>query len=325
MQVDEFDYDLPEDRIAKYPLPDRAASRMMIVDRTSNSISHGFVYDLPSFLRSGDIVIFNDARVIPARLRTTSPADGELLLLEQLGPLTWRALGRPAKRMPVGACVEGEGFVAQVVETGELGTRVVTFAEAPDLDRVGEMPLPPYLKRAAEEIDRDRYQTTFARVPGAVAAPTAGLHFTPELMAQIPHTFITLFVGEGTFRDVKVDRVEDHKMHAERYFVSEDAADAWQKARRRIAIGTTVVRTLESAVTDQGTLRSGAGETSIFIHPPFTFRAVDGLLTNFHLPRSTLLMLVSAFAGAELTRRAYKAALEHGYRFFSYGDCMLIL
>ncbi len=324
MNVDEFDYELPEDRIARYPLADRAAARMMILDRASNSISHGTVRDFPSLLKSGDLAIFNDARVIPARLRTTLPADGELLLLEQIGPVKWRALGRPSKRMPVGAAVEGEGFRARVEEAGDLGARVLSFEEPPDLDRIGEMPLPPYLKRPAEEIDRERYQTTFARVPGAVAAPTAGLHFTPELTAAIPHTFITLFVGEGTFRDVKVDRVEDHKMHSEKFFVSEEAAVAWQKARRRIAIGTTVVRTLESAVTADGTLRAGAGETDIFIHPPYTFRAIEGLLTNFHLPRSTLLMLVSAFAGRELTRRAYEVALEEGYRFFSYGDCMLI-
>ncbi len=325
MNVSDFDYDLPADRIPRYPLSNRADARMMVVKRATGEIDHLRVVDFPDVVGNEALVVLNDARVIPARLRTTSPPDGELLLLDQLSPTRWRALGRPSRKMPMGSIVEGNAFSARVVDAGDLGSRTVEFHEPPDLDGIGELPLPPYLGRRAEAIDTERYQTTFARTPGAVAAPTAGLHFTPDLLAQVHHAFITLYVGEGTFRDVKVDRVEDHAMHSERFVIPEATAHAFNTAQRCLAVGTTVARTLEAAVHDEGSLSPGAGETAIFIYPPFQFRAIDALLTNFHLPKSTLLMLVSAFAGMELTRSAYARALESHYRFFSYGDCMLII
>lgn len=321
MRTSDYDYPLPNDLIARHPLPRREDSRMMVLHRDGERIEHRWFRDFPGFLRDGDLVVLNDTRVIPARVF----ADGgkvELLFLETVRENAWKCLVKPGRRMRVGAVllVRGNrGVVEGVLPDGE---RVIAFEGPVDLDTAGELPLPPYFARAVEPADTERYQTVFARERGAVAAPTAGLHFTPEILAAIPHAFITLHVGVGTFRPVQVENILDHRMHAERFRISQESARAINAARRIVAIGTTTARVLES----QGLpLTAGEGTTDIFIHPPYRARAVDALLTNFHLPKSTLLMLVSAFAGREFILRAYAEAIGERYRFYSYGDCMLIL
>lgn len=342
MQLSEYDYELPQQLIAQSPLNDRSASRLLSLDRSSAQINHRCFTDLPQLLREGDLLVRNETRVIPARLLGSKESGGqvEILLIRQCDPVRniWRCMTRSSKPVRVGARLDfPEAIRAEVVDAVEEGHRLVRFDCPGDfleaLERAGHMPLPPYIRRQDHEQDKDRYQTVFASKPGAIAAPTAGLHFTDATFAALGERHIdvcsvTLHVGPGTFLPVRTENLDDHRMHSEAYEVSEDAARQVNQARadgrRIIALGTTVTRTLEHAVDDKGLLQAGQGETALFIRPGFQFQLVDALITNFHLPRSTLLVLVSAFAGREFILKAYREAVEHGYRFFSYGDCMLI-
>lgn len=316
-----YDYDLPGRLIASRPPPQRGDSRLLVLERTTGRISHHQVRELPDLIEHNEIAVFNDSRVIPARLE---PDEGEeVLLLEQEAAREWTCLVRPGKKFRAHSRNAAAGTGFEVLEVRSDGTRLIRFDAEPDLERYGTLPLPPYMGRPADQADATRYQTVFARRDGSVAAPTAGLHFTEEMLSRIDHTFITLHVGLGTFQPVKSPDLADHHMHDERYTLSPDAATAINRSAKILAVGTTVVRTLESQ--PDGPLQANSGRTRIFIRPPYRFRHVDHLLTNFHLPRSTLLMLVSAFAGRELIREAYAVAIAQEYRFFSYGDCMLIL
>ena len=322
-QLSDYDFHLPRELVASRPLPDRAASRMMVVDRAARTITHHMFRDLPEYIRAGDLLVLNNSRVIPARLLTE---DGriELLLFEQLGPARWKAFARPGKRTRPGDSFAIAGTTAQIESVDEEdGTRIVQFETEPDLDNLGHMPIPPYLGREDDAEDRIRYQTVYATVAGSVAAPTAGLHFTPEILAKLPHAFLTLHVGPGTFLPVRGDNLDEHRMHGENYEIDDEAAAAINAAQRIVAVGTTSMRVLESLTP--GPVTPGAGRTDIFIRPGFEFRHSDALLTNFHLPKSTLFVLVCAMAGQELMQRAYAEAVREKYRFFSYGDCMLIL
>jgi S-adenosylmethionine:tRNA ribosyltransferase-isomerase len=349
----EFDYDLPESAIADRPGP-RGESRLLVLDREGEA-RHRRIHDLPEILRPGDLVVVNDTRVIPARLfgrRASAPsaagAEGagegriELLLVEKRGEREWDALAKPGKRTRPGMALEfADGLRAEVLEKREDGRHLVRFSEPVEghLERQGHIPLPPYIKRADDPADRERYQTVFAKNPGAIAAPTAGLHFSEALLEElrkkrIEIAAVTLHVGIGTFKPVTAELVHEHRMESERYEVSQETAAAIAQTRARggrvVAVGTTVVRTLESAALTgvrPGEVPAGAGATELFITPGFPFQVVDVLLTNFHLPRSTLLMLVSAFAGPEGRSRvlaAYREAVASGYRFYSYGDAMLL-
>ena len=340
MDVAAFDYQLPEELIAKAPLPERDASRLLVLPKASGAPEHRAVRDLPGLLREGDLLVVNDAKVIPARLHGRKEGTGgkvELLLVEPLGGRDWLALGNASKPLRPGAIVTAHGARIEIVSAheGELTIRLPLEGDElwRYLDEAGEMPLPPYLDRPADVSDRERYQTIFARERGAVAAPTAGLHFTSALVAALRERGIevqpiTLHVGPGTFLPVRAARVEDHRMHRERYTVPAQTAEACARTRERggrvVAVGTTALRTLEAA-TAEGRLREGPGTTDLFIAPGYRFRAVDALFTNFHLPRSTLLMLVAAFAGLDRILAAYAEAMRLRYRFFSYGDAMLIL
>ena len=317
----DFDYFLPEELIAARPLPERSASRMMVVHRDSGKIEHRRFRDFPEFLRPDDLLVLNDTKVIPARV-FSDDGKTELLCLDRLSPLEWRCLVRPGKRMKLGRAVSVGGISGSVIEVDENGDRLIRWDAPVDLDKVGHLALPHYMGREDELSDRDRYQTVFAREEGAIAAPTAGLHFTPDLLEKIPHAFLTLHVGVGTFRPVSAEVVTEHLMHSERYVVSQSTAERVNAAGRVVAVGTTVTRVLESIATPISARQS---ETDIFIHPPYQFGVVGALLTNFHLPQSTLIMLVSAFAGQELVMEAYRKAVEERYRFFSYGDCMLLI
>ena len=323
-RVSDYDYELPSELIAQRPLELRDASRMMVLRREAQTIEHRQFTDLPSLLRPDDLLVLNDSRVVAAR-RFSDDGKIEFLFTEQLAPQRWRALVKPGRKMRVGDSALLSATRCEVVAIDEEGERELLFASPLDVHAGGTLPLPPYIDRAADAADLDRYQTTFARTPGSVAAPTAGLHFTQEILDQLPHIAITLHVGTGTFRPVKVEDVAQHRMHAERFTISEQAAERINRAPRVIAVGTTSVRVLESVADENGEVSAQTSATDIFIRPPFRFRVVDALLTNFHLPRSTLLMLVSAFGGREFLLRAYAEAVEHRYRFFSYGDCMLIL
>ncbi|MCG3147908.1 MAG: S-adenosylmethionine:tRNA ribosyltransferase-isomerase [Verrucomicrobiae bacterium] len=318
MKTSDFDYELPAELIAQQPLADRAAARMLVVQRATGEIVHEQFRNIGRYLRPGDLLVLNDTKVIPARVWSEKPVV-ELLLVEDLGDRRWSALVKPGRRARVGTTLQFAGMTAVVEGETNFGGRVLRFTGDVEawLERHGVPPLPPYIRRdRPDRQELPRYQTVFARQAGAVAAPTAGLHFTPELLAQFPHAFITLHVGIGTFRPVKVEDVEQHQMHSERFEIPAATKAAIARAQRVVAVGTTVVRALESTTT---------GRTEIFIRPPFEFIVVDALLTNFHLPKSTLLMLVSAFASRELILRAYAEAVRERYRFFSYGDCMLIL
>jgi S-adenosylmethionine:tRNA ribosyltransferase-isomerase len=317
----DFDYHLPEELIAARPLAERAASRMLVVHKDSGHIEHRMFRDFPDYLRLDDLLVLNDTKVIPARLFSD---DGrtELLCLDRLSPLEWRCLVRPGKRMKPGRTVSVGGITGTVTEVFENGDRLIRWGAPVDLDKHGHLALPHYMGRDDDPADRDRYQTVFAREEGAIAAPTAGLHFTPEMLERISHAFLTLHVGVGTFRPVSAEVVADHIMHSERYVVSAETAEKVNAASRVVAVGTTATRVLESIGKP---VREQRGETDIFIHPPYRFGVVGGLLTNFHLPQSTLIMLVSAFAGQELVMEAYRKAVEERYRFFSYGDCMLLV
>ena len=326
----DFDYHLPPELIASRPLKLRSASRMMVIYRDSGVIEHRAFAEFETFMRPNDLLILNDTRVIPARVFSD---DGmiELLCLDRLSPLDWRCLVRPGKKMKPGRTVVVGGITGSVVETYENGDRLVRWESLVDLDKHGHLALPHYMGRDDEISDRERYQTVYAKEEGAIAAPSAGLHFTPELLEKLQHDFLTLHVGVGTFRPVQVERLEEHIMHSERYALSEAAVKRINAAGRVVAVGTTVTRVLEAVrfpMSDHGVRiaeQAHRGETDIFIHPPYQFGVVGGLLTNFHLPESTLIMLVSAFAGRELVMEAYAKAVEERYRFYSYGDCMLIV
>lgn len=333
----DFDYELPPERIAQRPAP-RGESRLLVLDR-EGAERHRRVRDLPELLRAGDLLVLNDTRVIPARLFGRRPGGGqvEILLTGRVNDQEWDALVRPGRRARPGTILTlDEGLTAEVTEKEESGRHRLRFSEPiePHLDRLGHMPLPPYIQRADEAEDRERYQTVWARQPGAVAAPTAGLHFTREILdaltaAGIWTAHVTLHVGLGTFKPVTAERIEDHQMESERWELSEETAEAIRRTRARggrvVAVGTTVVRTLESAaLAVDGEIQAGTGATRLFITPGFQFQVVDILLTNFHLPKSTLLMLVSAFAGRERVLSAYEEAIREEYRFYSYGDAMLM-
>jgi len=369
--VRDFDYVLPHEQIAQRPLDDRAASRMLVFHRDTGAVVDRMFRQFPNQLQSGDVLVINDTRVLPARLfarragvkaHPVSPRNPsareylrgriEVLLTAQHAPLEWSALVKPGRKLPVGEWLHffGAGpkpeedesplLTAKIVSRGEFGERRLRFEPIADfyavLDRLGHMPLPPYIHRPDEFSDRERYQTVFASERGSVAAPTAGLHFTPEVLSAIRSrgvevVSLTLHVGLGTFQPVRVDRVEEIHLHSERYTLPEETAQAVNRAlhdgRRIIAVGTTTVRTVEycAQMSDDGKLRAHSGETSMFISPGYRFRVVRGLLTNFHLPQSTLLMLVCAFGGTENVLTAYNHAVAGGYRFFSYGDCMFLV
>ena len=337
MLVTDFDYELPQELIAQHPMEPRDHSRLLVVDKHTGEIQHKHFYDLVDYLRPGDVLVFNDTRVIPARLHGTKDtgAHVEVFLLTRRDATDWEVLVRPGKKLQVGARINfSDELSCEVIEHTDFGGRVVRFKYEgifeEILDRLGETPLPPYITAPLE--DKERYQTVYNRERGSAAAPTAGLHFTKELLAKIKElgceeVFVTLHVGLGTFRPVSEANIEDHKMHKEFYTVSQEAADAINKAkaegRRIIAVGTTAVRTLESAGAD-GTLKAGGNWTNIFIYPGYKFRFVDELVTNFHLPQSTLLMLVSTLATRDIMLATYKKAVEERYRFFSFGDAMVI-
>ena len=319
----DYDYALPPELIASHPTPVRDQARMMVLDRKKQSITHHRFRDIPELVGPDDLLVLNNTKVIPARIRFRE-RKSELLLVEQLDAKTWRCLVRPGRWFRDGRQFS-DGLVSGRVRRVEpSGERVIEFDKPIDFSRVGEMPLPPYIQRQAEPEDAERYQTVFAAKPGAVAAPTAGLHFTPELLATLPHAFVTLRVGIGTFLPVKTEDIRKHQMHEEWFEIEKEAAERIATAKRVLAVGTTTVRTLETVMLRNQRIVPGLAATDIFIYPPFEFRRVDSLLTNFHLPKSTLLMLVAAFAGREFVLEAYRQAIASKYRFFSYGDCMLI-
>ncbi|MGI8957728.1 MAG: tRNA preQ1(34) S-adenosylmethionine ribosyltransferase-isomerase QueA [Chthoniobacterales bacterium] len=323
-RLSDYDYHLPPGLIATRPRALRQDARMMVLDRARETIEHRPFLELPQFVRPEDILVLNNTAVRPAR-RFSDDGAIEFLFLEQLASQRWRCLVKPGKKMRIGATTQLDGVELQVEEIESEGERVVRLEREIDPYRGGHMPLPPYIDRPADAEDATRYQTVFAKEPGAVAAPTAGLHFTSEILAQLPHTFVTLHVGTGTFRPVQSETIPEHRMHAERFTMTGEAAAAINAAGRILAVGTTSVRVLESAVRQNDRFVAQEGSTDIFIYPPYEFRAVDRLLTNFHLPRSTLLLLVAAFAGREFILSAYAEAVREHYRFYSYGDCMLIL
>jgi len=323
LRTADYDYELSEDLIALYPTPRRNQSRMMLLERREQRVSHLRFGDLIDLVEPRELLVLNDTRVVPARIRFPD-RNAELLLLERIDSLTWRCLVRPGKWFQEGRNFTVQRLAGKVLEVLNHGDRLIRFDSAIDPEQVGELALPPYIARKEEAIDRERYQTIYASKPGAIAAPAAGLHFTSELLGRLPHEFITLHVGAGTFRPVKDKMVTDHRMHFEEFQVSEIAAAKITTARKILAVGTTTVRTVESLMRQFGEIRPGKGRTNMFIYPPFEFRRVDTLLTNFHLPRSTLLMLVAAFAGREFVLEAYREAVKERYRFFSYGDRMLV-
>jgi S-adenosylmethionine:tRNA ribosyltransferase-isomerase len=323
-RLSDYDYVLPEELIATRPLPRRDDSRMMVLHRGEQRIEHRKFAELGEFLAPTDLLVLNNTRIVNAR-RFSDDGKIEFLFLERLGPARWKCLVRPGRKMRVGATAIINGTPLRVDEICPDGERIVSLEREVDLWEGGMVPLPPYLRRQGDLEDVKRYQTVFAEMPGAVAAPTAGLHFTQELLATLPHTFITLHVGAGTFQPVKVENIAQHRMHREEFSISDSAAATINAAGRIIAVGTTTVRVLESAIRENGRLVGQNGATDIFIHPPAEIRRIDSLLTNFHLPRSTLLMLVSAFAGREFLLATYAEAIREQYRFYSYGDCMLIV
>jgi len=340
MKTKDFYYELPEELIAQHPLKNREESRLLILDKETGEIEHRKFKDIIDYLYPGDCLVLNDTRVIPARLfgnRKGKEEKIEFLLLKNIEGSRWEVLVKPGKKVKPGVKVEfGNGLLeSEVLSIEEGGTRIVEFKYEgifeEILDRLGEMPLPPYIKEKLE--DKERYQTVYSKKKGSAAAPTAGLHFTKELLSDIEKkgvklVFITLHVGLGTFRPVKVENIEEHNMHSEYYEVTEDAARTINNTRKNggrvIAVGTTSTRTLETIAAEDGKVEAKKGWTDIFIYPGYRFKAIDGLITNFHLPESTLLMLVSAFAGKEKILNAYKIAVEKRYRFFSFGDAMFI-
>ena len=340
MKTHDFFYELPEELIAQTPLEQRDASRLMVLDRRSGEVTHRHFYDVIDYLQPGDCLVMNDSRVLPARLLGHRPTGGavEVLLLRDLGDKKWECLCKPGRKMQAGSeVIFGDGELnATVTEVLDDGNRVVEFHYEgiflEVLERLGKMPLPPYIK--AELEDQERYQTVYSREVGSAAAPTAGLHFTEDLLDQIrakgiQTAFVTLHVGLGTFRPVKAEEITEHRMHSELCMIGKETADILNETKRNggriICVGTTSCRTLESLVNEDGTFEPKSKWTEIFIYPGYTFKAMDGLITNFHLPESTLVMLVSAFAGRENVLNAYQEAVKERYRFFSFGDAMCIM
>jgi S-adenosylmethionine:tRNA ribosyltransferase-isomerase len=322
-RTEDYHYDLPKELIALRPPATRGNSRLMLIDRQRGKITHHHFRELVDLITPDELLVLNNTRVIPARIRFQN-RNAEIFLLRQIDDRTWRCLVRPGPWFTVGREFVEARFRGEVTAIFENGDREIRFTKPLDLEKSGEMPLPPYIERESDASDAERYQTVFASAAGAVAAPTAGLHFTQELLQQLSHVFITLHVGVGTFKPVKTDLITDHEMQAESFEIEPAVARRISEAKRVLAVGTTSVRTLEASMRDHDQIIPGPGQTNIFIYPPFQFRRVDSLLTNFHLPKSTLLMLVSAFAGREFILEAYRQAIAERYRFFSYGDCMLI-
>lgn len=323
-----FDYHLPKELIAQIPTPKRDESRLMVLDRNRGSILHRRFYEIADFLESGDVLVVNDTKVIPARIFGKDTKTREVLLIKEVEPLTWKTLIKPHRGLRLGEELVFDSIKGRVIKRTEEGMYIIQFSSPPPIDEIGYAPLPPYIKRDYKRTnlhryDKTRYQTIYAKDPGAIAAPTAGMHFTEELLEKIKGKGvviapITLHVGIGTFRPVRSLYVEDHKMHPEWFYIPEETTGAIKNAKRIIAVGTTTVRALETCI-------KGSGYTELFIYPPYRFKVVDALITNFHLPKSTLLMLVSAFCGREFIMKAYEEAIRQGYRFYSYGDAMLIL
>jgi S-adenosylmethionine:tRNA ribosyltransferase-isomerase len=343
MKIADFDFELPDELIAQEPLANRESSRMLVGDRASNSLQDAHFFNFPQFLKKGDLVVLNNTKVFPARLfgESETGAKIELFLVREAEEQIWETLARPARRLRTGKKINfGQNLVAEVLEKTEEGRVFVKFETAGDFDKileeVGKTPLPPYIKRAAEDFDKDRerYQTVFARKRGAIAAPTAGLHFTPQILEEIKAlgagiAEITLHVGYGTFEPVRVEELSEHKVLPENYEISAETADLLNRAkaekRRLIAIGTTTTRALETTAAKHGKFVAGKNLADLTITPGYKFKAIDGLLTNFHLPQSSLLVLVSTFGGYELIMEAYRHAVAEKYRFYSYGDCMLVI
>lgn len=344
MHINDFDYYLPEEQIAQHPADKRDQSRLLVVHRNTDNLEHRHFYDILEYLNSGDCLVMNNSKVIPARLfgvKEITGAKVEFLLIKRIKDDIWEAMVRPGKKLHVGDRVsfaEDGALSAKIIEHGEGGTRIVSFEYEGDfhelLERIGKIPLPPYIERDSDEEDKARYQTVYCKEEGSVAAPTAGLHFTEELMEKarqkgVRIAYVTLHVGIGTFRPVKCDIIEEHKMHFEEYEIDEENAAIINETKKTggkiISVGTTSTRTVESAAAADGTVIAGRGNTDIFIYPGYRFKVIDSLITNFHLPKSTLLMLVSALYNRENILAVYKEAVEQKYRFFSYGDAMLIL
>jgi S-adenosylmethionine:tRNA ribosyltransferase-isomerase len=344
MHINEFDYELPVDLIAQYPAEKRENARLMVIHRDSGTIEHRRFYDILDYLSPGDCLVMNNSKVLPARLignKETTGIEVEFLLLKRKQGDVWEAMVRPGRRLKPGDRVrfsEEPLLSATILDYGDDGTRIVEFKYEgiflEILEKVGRMPLPPYIQRESGERDRERYQTVYCKIEGSVAAPTAGLHFTGELLDRIKAkgvhlAYVTLHVGIGTFRPVKCENIEEHRMHFEEYWIDEETADLINKTKasggKIFSVGTTSTRTLESAASEDGTIKAGHGNTDIFIYPGFKSRVIDSQITNFHLPKSTLLMLVSAFYDREKILEAYKLAVKERYRFFSYGDAMLLL
>lgn len=344
MHIDKFDYELPAELIAQYPTEKRENSRLMVIHRENGIVEHKHFYDILDYLSPGDCLVMNNSKVLPARLIGTKEATGievEFLLTKRKQGDIWETMVRPGRRLKPGDRVhfsEDPLLYAEILNYGEGGTRIVEFRYNGNfldiLDRVGKMPLPPYIQRESGEGDKERYQTVYCKDEGSVAAPTAGLHFTDELLSRVREkgiqlAYVTLHVGIGTFRPVKCENIEEHKMHFEEFWIDEKTADIINKTKasggRIISVGTTSTRTLESAANADGTVSAGHGDTDIFIYPGYSFRVIDCQVTNFHLPKSTLMMLISAFYDREKILNAYDMAVREKYRFFSYGDAMLLL
>ena len=340
MKTTDFYYDLPQELIAQTPVYPRDSSRLLILSKETGELKHGHFYDIVDYLNEGDCLVLNNTRVLPARLYGVREDTGsvvEFVLLKQQNLLTWECLAGPGKKAKAGKKFKfSDDLSCEVIDVLEDGNRIIKFSCNGEffsvLDKVGQMPLPPYIKEKLK--DKERYQTVYSKELGSAAAPTAGLHFTEELLEKLKNkgvklAYVTLHVGLGTFRPVKAENIEDHKMHSEHYYIPKEAADmintAKSSGKRVICVGTTGCRTIESAATKFGEIKECADDTSIFIYPGYEFKCMDGLITNFHLPESTLIMLVSAFAGYENTMKAYKTAVDEKYRFFSFGDAMLIL
>lgn len=344
MHIDKFDYELPAELIAQYPTEKRENSRLMVIHRENGIVEHKHFYDILDYLSPGDCLVMNNSKVLPARLIGTKEATGievEFLLTKRKQGDIWETMVRPGRRLKPGDRVhfsEDPLLYAEILNYGEGGTRIVEFRYNGNfldiLDRVGKMPLPPYIQRESGEGDKERYQTVYCKDEGSVAAPTAGLHFTDELLSRVREkgiqlAYVTLHVGIGTFRPVKCENIEEHEMHFEEFWIDEKTADIINKTKasggRIISVGTTSTRTLESAANADGTVSAGHGDTDIFIYPGYSFRVIDCQVTNFHLPKSTLMMLISAFYDREKILNAYDMAVREKYRFFSYGDAMLLL
>ncbi len=335
MRLSEFDYSLPEELIAQEPLPERDKSRLLVVDRAKQSIEHRLFFEIQGYLRDDDILVMNNTKVIAARLKGHKETGGrvEVLLLKRIAPTVWEAMVKPGRRVPVGTeLVFDRGLTAEVADRTEAGGRILKFKADSNPDElislVGEVPLPPYIHRRLE--DPERYQTVYAKAEGSVAAPTAGLHFTPKLLEAIKSrgihiAFVTLHVGLATFRPVRTQNIEDHEIHSEYFEINPENADLINSAKGRIVcVGTTTARALESAAIAKRRVAAISGETSLYIRPPYDFKIVESLITNFHMPKSTLLVMLSAFAGHELVRRAYEEAVRERYRFLSFGDAMMV-